>query len=95
VIEYSIAEANSNFARVVREAESKGPVRIVRRGKPIAVVLSHEEYERLAQPKEDFWSVYLRWRSRVDWSQVTGEDIDEIFKDVRDQSSGRDFAFEE
>jgi prevent-host-death family protein len=95
VIQYSVAEGNSNFAKIVREAETKGPVKIFRRGKPIAVVLSLEEYERLAQPIENFWSAYLRWRSRADWSQVGNDDIDLIFKDVRDKSPGRDFAFEE
>jgi prevent-host-death family protein len=95
MVEYSIAEGNSSFAKIVREAENKGPVKIVRRGKPIAVVLSVKEYERLVQPREDFWSAYLRWRSRVDWSQVTDDEIDEVFKDVRDKSPGRDFKFEE
>lgn len=93
--EYSIAEGNSNFAKIIREAESKGPVRIVRRGKAIAVVLSVEEYERLSAPPKDFWSAYLRWRSQVDWSGITNDEIDEIFKDVRDKSPGRDFSFDE
>jgi prevent-host-death family protein len=95
MIEYSIAEGNSNFAKMIREAEIKGPVKIIRRGKPIAIVLSVEEYERLAEPKDDFWSAYLKWRSQADWSKVSNDDIDEIFKVVRDKSPGRDFAFDE
>lgn len=95
MIEYSIAEGNSNFAKIIREAEGKGPVKIMRRGKPIAVVLSVEEYQRLAGTNNDWWSAYLRWRSQVDWSVMTNDDIDEVFKDVRDKSPGRDFSFDE
>lgn len=95
MVEYSIAEANSNLAKIVREAENGEPVKLIRRGKPVAVVLSLKEYERLSRRKEDFWSAYLRWRSQVDWSQITNDEIDEVFKDVRDRSPGRDFKFEE
>jgi prevent-host-death family protein len=95
MVEYSIAEANNKLAKIVRDAESGKPVKLVRRGKPVAVVLSLREYERLARPKEDFWSAYLRWRSQVDWSQITNDEITQVFKDVRDSSPGRDFEFEE
>lgn len=92
--EYSIAEANSNLAKIIREAEAGKPVKLMRRGKPVAVLLSLEAYERLLQPKENFWPAYLRWRSHVDWSEIPVEQIEEAFSDVRDKSPGRNFAFE-
>lgn len=45
--EFSIAEAKNNFSEVVYEAERTGTVRLTRRGKPVAVVLSEKEYDRL------------------------------------------------
>lgn len=93
--EYSIAEANSHLAKIVREAEAGVPVRLMRHGKPVAVLLSVAEYERLTQRKEGFWPAYLRWRSQADWSEVTAEQIEDVFSDVRDKSPGRDFRLEE
>ncbi|WP_420630696.1 type II toxin-antitoxin system Phd/YefM family antitoxin [Candidatus Leptofilum sp.] len=54
---YSIAEARNQFAALVRDAEeSKQPVQVTRRGQPVAVILSAEEYGRLLanQSKRDF-----------------------------------------
>ena len=50
---YSIAEARNQLSRVVHEAESTGEVQLTRRGKPVAVVLSMDEYRRLnGSPRE-------------------------------------------
>ena len=37
---FSIAEAKSRFAQLVHQAESGGPVRITRRGRAVAVLVS-------------------------------------------------------
>ncbi|MCS7054953.1 MAG: type II toxin-antitoxin system Phd/YefM family antitoxin [Thermoflexales bacterium] len=83
--EYSMAEANNNLAKIMREVENGEPVKLLRRGKPVAVTVSLQEYERLTQPKLDFWSAYLRWREQVDWSEITTDQIDEVFGGVRDK----------
>ena len=55
---YSIAEARNQLSRVVHEAENTGEVQLTRRGKPVAVVLSMDEYRRLnGSPRESVWSV--------------------------------------
>jgi prevent-host-death family protein len=92
---YSIAEANSKLAQIVREAEEGRPVELTRRGQPVAVVLSTHEYRRLnhaSTKHRDWWESYQQWRKSVDWNDF---DIDDILKDVRDKSPGRDFSFEE
>jgi prevent-host-death family protein len=45
--DFSIAEAKSHFARLVQQAEAGQPVRITRRGQPVAVMMSGAEYDRL------------------------------------------------
>lgn len=92
---YSIAEANSKLAHIVREAEAGKPVELTRRGQPVAVVLSMHEYHRLSRvstERLDWWEAYQQWRKSVDWDEF---DIGDILKDVRDKSPGRDFSFEE
>jgi len=51
----SIAEAKNQLPRIVQQAETGDPVHITRHGKPVAVLVSEAEYERLragqAEPK--------------------------------------------
>jgi len=44
----SIAEARNDLSSVVREAEAGRPVTLSRRGRPVAVLVSAQQYERLA-----------------------------------------------
>lgn len=53
---YSIAEARHDLASLVHEAETGKPVTLTRRGKPVAVLLSHGRYEELVEKKRGYWS---------------------------------------
>lgn len=44
---WQIQEAKAHLSELVREAESAGPQEITWHGRPVAVVISHVEYERL------------------------------------------------
>ena len=46
--EFSIAQATAQFAHMVQQAEAGQAVRITRRGRSVAVVLSGAEFERLS-----------------------------------------------
>jgi antitoxin Phd len=48
---YSIAEARHNLAAIVHEAERQSPVALTRRGEPVAVLLSIQEYQPLARER--------------------------------------------
>jgi prevent-host-death family protein len=47
---WRLEEAKARLSEVVRRAGSEGPQRVTVRGRPAAVVLSAEEYERLSGP---------------------------------------------
>ena len=49
---YSIAAAKNNLSVLVHEAEQGHPVRLTRRGKPVAVLISTQQYERLSKPRK-------------------------------------------
>ena len=51
---YSIVEARDNLAKIVRESESS-PVELTRRGRPVAVLVSLDEFERLQGRSETYW----------------------------------------
>jgi prevent-host-death family protein len=73
--ETSIAEAKTQFARLVYRAERGEAVHITRRGKPVAVLLSETEYARLRQSQahRNFWDLIVEMRDDpafvpIDWS---------------------------
>ena len=56
--DYSIAQARHDLPAIVHEVERTGRARITRRGRPVAVVLSIAEFERLTLKQgEPDWSV--------------------------------------
>ena len=84
---YSIEEARDNLDGVVQEAEEGIQVELTGEGKLVAVLVGMEAFERLSKRKPGFWEAYQEFRQTADLSEI---DSDEIFRDVRDPSPGRD-----
>lgn len=91
--ETSIAEAKTQLARLIHQAERGEAVHITRRGKPVAVLLSEDEYARLRQGQEQrsFWELIAEMRADpgfepVDWSK---DEVDSW----RDRRAARDFEW--
>lgn len=89
----SIAEAKTQLTRLIHQVERGEAVHITRRGKPVAVLLSEDEYRRLRQGRKqyNFWELVSEMRSDpafepVDWSQ---EDVDSW----RDRRPVREFKW--
>ncbi len=83
---YSIAEAKNHFPRLVHAVEREGAVEITRRGRPVAMLVSMEEYGRMHDRRVGFWQALEAFR------RVAGNDMelgDEVFRDLRDRSPGR------
>jgi prevent-host-death family protein len=90
----SIAGARDKLASLVHQAEDGAPVEITRRGRPVAVLLSYHEYQRLLGEGPSFWDAMMAWRnsSHVDDAQhVLGIEPDTF---PRDKSPGRESPFE-
>lgn len=64
----SIADAKAQFTRWVSEAETGQPVHITRRGRPVAVLVSEADFQRLLQPttpQTDLTSFMAAWRQKM------------------------------
>ncbi|MCP4423172.1 MAG: type II toxin-antitoxin system Phd/YefM family antitoxin [Chloroflexi bacterium] len=84
---YSIAETRNQFAALVRNVEEKKrAIKITRRGKTVAVILSVDEYQRMQRgsAQKGFWEAYQEWRSA--WQAEDLSIDDGIWDDVRDRS---------
>ena len=87
--QYSIAETRDRLSSIVRDVEAGTPVELTRAGKPVAVLMSVDEYRRPSSQREGFWSAVKRQRSTIDPADLEGDDP---CADVRDRSPGRDVA---
>lgn len=87
--QYSIAQARDHLTQLVHTAEQGISIGITRRGKRVAVILSAEEYDRLASTRLDFWTSLVNFRERL-LQESIDIDPDEVFEGVKDKSSGRE-----
>ena len=86
--QFSIAEAKNKLSTIIHNVE-KGPcVKLTRRGKPVAVLLSIQEYERLSRKYTGFWSAISEFRRKLEDEGI--EIYDRDFEGLRNLSSGRE-----
>jgi prevent-host-death family protein len=79
----SVADAKNTLPALLHEAESS-PVEIMRRGKPVAVILSRTSYDRLRGKSEGLWAALERFRETHNLEQL---DAPGSFEGLRDPSS--------
>jgi prevent-host-death family protein len=90
--EVSIAEAKNHLPRLVQQAETGGAVHITRRGRPVAVLLSEQEYARLNRPRRQFGEFLTAWRVEMRQEGIEFPDGSE-FEGLRDKAPGREVDF--
>jgi len=88
---YSIAEARDQLPRIVHDVELGHPAELTRRGKPVAILLSTEEYRRLIGSNTGFWKAFTAFREEVDVRALAIRSTD--FDKLRDRSPGRIVEF--
>lgn len=70
----SIAEGKKSFSRLIREAlEKKKEIIITKRGQPVAVIVSYEEYER-SKRREGYRKI-IEARKAFATAEVQAEDV--------------------
>jgi cellobiose PTS system EIIB component len=89
MIQYSIEEVQAQLSDIVQTVEHGEAIEITRKGQQVAILLSIEEYKSLKKEKSGFGRALEEFRQKYD---VEDADIDpdEIFRDVRDKSPGRE-----
>lgn len=89
--QYSIAQARDHLPGIVHEVERGAAVELTRRGRPVAVILSRQEYERLTGKEVGFGEALEAFRRKHD---IAALDITpDIFPGPRDRSPGREFEW--
>jgi len=93
MVETSVADLKNNLPKLLHRVEKGVAVHITRRGKPVAVLMSEVEYERLTAHRQnkDFWEQIVAMRSDPDFEPVdlTPDEVDSW----RDRNPGREFRW--
>ncbi len=84
---YSIAEARTSLPTIVDQAEAGLTVELTRRGKPVAVVVSLREFERLRTDRTRFGEAYRAFLEKHVLEDVGLEP--DFVTSLRDRDSGR------
>jgi prevent-host-death family protein len=87
---YSIAEARSNLPDIVNQAASGAEIELTRRGKPVAVMVSLQELERLRGDRPRFSDVYAKFLKKYSLKKVGLEG--DFFASIRGQDTGREVS---
>ncbi len=88
---YSIAEARDHLTQLVRDAEKGINVELTRRGKPVAILVSLGEYEKLQKRRMSFWEAFEQFKNEVDLKAIRIEPS--TFEGLRDQTKGREVGW--
>jgi prevent-host-death family protein len=87
---YSIAEARAQLSSIIDQAESGVPVTLTRRGEPVAVLISTQEFDRLRGQQFHFGDAYRQFLTKVKLKEVGLES--KFASTIRDRSTGRDVS---
>ncbi len=88
---YSIAETRNRFAEIVHDLKHVSRVEVTRRGRPVAILISIEEFEMLRAGNITFTSAYDAFRNTHDLAKEGIEP--EVFENLRDPSLGRELSW--
>ena len=83
--QYSISQARNSLPSLVHAVEDGASVELTRRGRPVAVLVSISDYDRLTRKRPDLWSAIERFRVDTDLEAL---DVEQILDGVRDRSPG-------
>lgn len=86
--QFSIAQARDSLTSIIRDVESGSPVELTRRGKPVAVLISLDDYQAVSGEKATFTEAYRRFQEKYDLTELGF--TKEFFEELRDRSEGRE-----
>jgi prevent-host-death family protein len=84
---YSVAEARAHLPSIIEQAEAGEAVELTRRGRPVAVIVSREEFARLRSDRPLFGDAYRALLKKFPLDEVGLER--DFATSVRDRSPGR------
>jgi prevent-host-death family protein len=88
----TIAEAKNNLSQLIHQLESDEAIHLTRHGKPVAVMLSEANYQKLTQKNKGLFQAIQQWRSQLDEDSALTE---AELKQLRAAGQGQEFSWDE
>jgi len=88
----TIAEAKNNLSQLIHQLETDDAIHLTRHGKPVAVMLSEANYQKLIRKDTSLFQAIKEWRNNLE-GDCALNDID--LKHLRATSQGREFSWDE
>lgn len=88
----TIAEAKSNLSQLIHQLESDEVIHLTRHGKPVAVMLSEANYQKLTQKNNGLFQAIQQWRGQLrEDSALTEAEL----KQLRTSAQERRYSWDE
>jgi len=87
---YSVAEARTNLPTIIDQAEAGLTIELTRRGKPVAVVISLRQFQRLQGQRLRFGDAYRNFLEKYSLEEVGL--VDGFVAAGREKGVGREVA---
>ncbi len=87
----TIADAENNLSHLIHQLEVEEPIHLTRYGKPVAVMMSENQYQKLVSPPKSINSAILNWRSQLDEESDVGLTSNKL-NAIRKESVGCEFS---
>jgi cellobiose PTS system EIIB component len=87
--QYSIEQVQTQLNEIIQAVEDGEAIEITRQGAQVAILLSPDEYTYSKKEKSGFGAALEKFRKEL-VAEGIDLDPDEVFKDVRDRSPGRE-----
>jgi len=88
----TIAEAKNNLSQLIHQLESDEAIHLTRHGKPVAVMLSEANYQKLTHKDNSLYQAIQQWRDQLDGDSALTE---LELKNLRAASQQREFSWDE
>ena len=90
----TIAEAKNNLSHLIHQLSVDEPIHLTRYGKPVAVMMSENQYKKLTSPEKSLNAAILNWRNQLANDLDVGFNEEDL-KTARRESVGREFSWDE
>jgi cellobiose PTS system EIIB component len=87
--QYSIEQVQTQLNEIIQAVEDGEAIEITRQGAQVAILLSPDEYNYSKKERSGFGVALEKFRKEL-VAEGIDLDPDEVFKDVRDRSPGRE-----
>lgn len=88
----TIAEAKNNLSQLIYQLEADETIHLTRHGKPVAVMLSEANYQKLIHKNNSLYQAIQQWRNDLK-DDVALTEVE--LKNIRTCSQERAFSWDE